>query len=50
MGGSFDKPSLWDLRSDNSDNFKQMTVLPHVQGKQDNSDAVMTDVTSVHWN
>ena len=51
MGGNFDKPSLWDLRSDNSDNFKQMNVLPHVQAKpQDNTDSVITDVSSVHWN
>ena len=39
MGGNFDKPSLWDLRSENSANFKQLSVLPHVQGKpQDNAD------------
>ena len=51
MGGNFDKPSIWDLRSDNSDNFKQMNVLPHVQAKpQDNAESAITDVISVHWN
>lgn len=50
VGGNFDKPSLWDLRNDNS-KYELLNMLPHVNGKSNNEIPDMaTDVTSVHWN
>lgn len=51
MGGNYDKPSLWDLRSDNADHFKRFDNFPHVQANSSEHDPeAVSDVSSVHWN